>query len=79
MRRVPAFRADHAPAGDEVAEDRRGRGPLPHPATERKIRNRNRTFRILFSRPMTGLFGWLAKRTANTGTLRDYPLGSATA
>jgi hypothetical protein len=23
---------------------------------------------------MTGLFGWLAKRTANTGTLRDYPL-----
>ena len=23
---------------------------------------------------MAGLFGWLAKRTANTGTLRDYPL-----
>jgi hypothetical protein len=23
---------------------------------------------------MTGLFGWLAKRTANTGSLRDYPL-----
>jgi 2-polyprenyl-6-methoxyphenol hydroxylase-like FAD-dependent oxidoreductase len=44
------------------------------PATERRIRNRNRTFRILSSRPMTGLFGWLAKRTANTGTLRDYPL-----
>ena len=44
------------------------------PATERKIRSRNRTFRILSSRPMTGLFGWLAKRTANTGKLREYPL-----
>jgi 2-polyprenyl-6-methoxyphenol hydroxylase-like FAD-dependent oxidoreductase len=44
------------------------------PATERKIRNRNRTFRILSSRPMTGAFGWLAKRTANTGALSDYPL-----
>src|SRR5215468_2029655 len=44
------------------------------PATERKIRSRNHTFRILSSRPMTGLFGWLAKRTANTGKLREYPL-----
>jgi len=26
-----AFRADHAPAGDEVPEDRGRRGPLPHP------------------------------------------------
>jgi 2-polyprenyl-6-methoxyphenol hydroxylase-like FAD-dependent oxidoreductase len=51
-----------------------GAGRFLTPATERKIRNRNRTFRILSSRPMTGLFGWLAKRTANTGTLRDYPL-----
>ena len=56
-----------------------GAGRFLTPATERRIRNRNRTFRILSSRPMTGLFGWLAKRTANTGTLRDYPLGSATA
>ena len=44
------------------------------PATERKIRNRDLTFRILSSRPMTGVFGWLAKRTANTGALKDYPL-----
>src|SRR5262249_10723536 len=44
------------------------------PATERKIRNRNRTSRCRSSRPMPGLFGWLAKRTANTGSLRDYPL-----
>jgi len=44
------------------------------PATERKIRNRNRTFRILSAPALRGVFGWLARRTANTGTLRDYPL-----
>ena len=41
------------------------------PATERKIRNRNRTFRILSVPAMSGVFGWLAKRTTNTGALRD--------
>jgi 2-polyprenyl-6-methoxyphenol hydroxylase-like FAD-dependent oxidoreductase len=51
-----------------------GAGRFLTPATERRIRNRNRTFRILSSRAMTGLFCRLAKRTANTGTLRDYPL-----
>ena len=44
------------------------------PATERKIRNRNRTFRILSAPALRGVFGWLAKRTTNTGALRDYPL-----
>src|SRR5215813_11163632 len=29
--RVPALRADHAARGGEVAEERRGCGPLPHP------------------------------------------------
>jgi 2-polyprenyl-6-methoxyphenol hydroxylase-like FAD-dependent oxidoreductase len=51
-----------------------GAGRFLTPATERRIRNRNRTFRILSCRAMTGLFGWLAKRTASTGPLRDYPL-----
>jgi len=51
-----------------------GAGRFLTPATERKIRSRNRTFRILSSSVMIGLFGWLAKRTANTGSLRDYPL-----
>ena len=51
-----------------------GAGRFLTPATEQRIRNRNRMFRVLSSRAMTGLFGWLAKRTANTGTLRDYPL-----
>jgi 2-polyprenyl-6-methoxyphenol hydroxylase-like FAD-dependent oxidoreductase len=47
------------------------------PATERKIRNRNRAFRVLSAPAMSGLFGWLAKRTARTGTLRDYPLAGS--
>jgi len=49
------------------------------PATERKIRNRNRTFRILSAPAMRGVFGWLAKRTTNTGALRDYPLPASPA
>jgi 2-polyprenyl-6-methoxyphenol hydroxylase-like FAD-dependent oxidoreductase len=47
------------------------------PPTERKIRNRNRTFRVLSSPALTGLFGMLSKRTANTGALADYPLPRA--
>ena len=49
------------------------------PATERKIRNRNRTFRILSAPAMRGVFGWLAKRTTHTGALPDYPLPGARA
>jgi len=51
-----------------------GAGRFLTPATVRRIRNRNHAFRVLSSRAVTRLFGWLAKRTANTGTLRDYPL-----
>lgn len=47
------------------------------PATERAIRNRNRTFRVLAVPALAGFFGWLTKRTANTGPLRDYPLPRA--
>jgi 2-polyprenyl-6-methoxyphenol hydroxylase-like FAD-dependent oxidoreductase len=47
------------------------------PATERKIRNRNLLFRVLSTRAMAGVFGFISKRTANTGTLRDYPLPQA--
>jgi 2-polyprenyl-6-methoxyphenol hydroxylase-like FAD-dependent oxidoreductase len=49
------------------------------PATERKIRSRNRTFRILSAPAMRGIFGWLAKRTTKTGALRDYPLACSRA
>ena len=51
-----------------------GAGRFLTPATERKIRSRNRTYRILSAPALQGVFGWLAKRTANAGALRDYPL-----
>ncbi|HEY3748723.1 MAG TPA: FAD-dependent monooxygenase [Pseudonocardiaceae bacterium] len=54
-----------------------GAGNFLTPATERKIRNRNLMFRFLSARALAGPFGWLAKRTANTGALRDYPLPRA--
>jgi 2-polyprenyl-6-methoxyphenol hydroxylase-like FAD-dependent oxidoreductase len=72
-----AFRRYEAIMRPKVAKSQKtasGAARFLTPATERKIRSRNRTFRILSSRPMTGLFGWLAKRTANTGPLADYPL-----
>jgi 2-polyprenyl-6-methoxyphenol hydroxylase-like FAD-dependent oxidoreductase len=47
------------------------------PATERTIRSRNRTFRMLSSPVLTWPFGLLARRTARTGTLRDYPLAGS--
>lgn len=48
-------------------------GSFLAPPTERKIRRRNRTYRILSSRVCSGVFGWLTKRTANTGALTAYP------
>jgi 2-polyprenyl-6-methoxyphenol hydroxylase-like FAD-dependent oxidoreductase len=49
------------------------------PPTERKIRQRNRTYRILSSPVMTRPFGWLSKRNTNTGALEDYPLPASSA
>jgi 2-polyprenyl-6-methoxyphenol hydroxylase-like FAD-dependent oxidoreductase len=44
------------------------------PATARKIRQRDRVYRLLSSRPMTGLLNRLVKKNANTGALREYPV-----
>jgi 2-polyprenyl-6-methoxyphenol hydroxylase-like FAD-dependent oxidoreductase len=51
----------------------RGAGPFLAPATDRRIRQRNRTFRLLGTRVMSGVFTWLTTRTANSATLPDYP------
>jgi 2-polyprenyl-6-methoxyphenol hydroxylase-like FAD-dependent oxidoreductase len=51
-----------------------GAGRFLAPPTERKIRQRNRTYRILSSPVVAGFFGLLSRRTANTGALKDYPL-----
>jgi 2-polyprenyl-6-methoxyphenol hydroxylase-like FAD-dependent oxidoreductase len=56
-----------------------GAGAYLAPPTEAKIRRRDATYRLLSSRPMTGVFTWLAARTAKTGELTDYPLPAVTA
>ncbi|MFI7672826.1 FAD-dependent monooxygenase [Actinophytocola sp. NPDC049390] len=55
-----------------------GAGKHLAPPTEKAIRRRDRTFRVLSSRPMTGLLTWLSTRTADTGELTDYPLPAVT-
>lgn len=41
------------------------------PPTERKIHRRNCTYRVLASRALNGLIGWLSTRHARTETLAD--------
>jgi 2-polyprenyl-6-methoxyphenol hydroxylase-like FAD-dependent oxidoreductase len=42
------------------------------PETERAIRNRKYVYRVLNTRPMTGLLTWLVNRSADSLTLPDY-------
>jgi 2-polyprenyl-6-methoxyphenol hydroxylase-like FAD-dependent oxidoreductase len=48
-------------------------GPFLAPPTERALRRRDRTYRILGSRPLAGLFKKLTEKAATDITLRDYP------
>lgn len=51
-----------------------GAGAFLVPPTDRRIRRRDRMYRLLSSRAMSGVFTWLSSRTAKTGELIDYPL-----
>jgi 2-polyprenyl-6-methoxyphenol hydroxylase-like FAD-dependent oxidoreductase len=42
------------------------------PETERAIRNRRYVYRVLNTKPMTGLLTWLVNRSADSLTLPDY-------
>ncbi|MCG0068355.1 FAD-dependent monooxygenase [Streptomyces tricolor] len=48
-------------------------GPFFAPATERRIRSRDRMYRLLGSRPMAGFFKRLTERAATAIQLREYP------
>ncbi|MBG0828757.1 FAD-dependent monooxygenase [Planomonospora sp. ID67723] len=50
-------------------------GPFLAPPTEKKIRSRNRAYRILSSRILSGLLNRMTTKSANSITLKDY--GSA--
>jgi 2-polyprenyl-6-methoxyphenol hydroxylase-like FAD-dependent oxidoreductase len=51
----------------------RNAGPFLAPPTAVKIRHRNRAYRLLSSRPLLPVFGWLSERTANVVHLDAYP------
>ena len=61
------------PAIEKSQKFATGAGRFLVPPTERKIRQRDRTYRFLNSRLMSGLLHWLSTRNANTGALTDYP------
>ncbi|MFD8304896.1 FAD-dependent monooxygenase [Streptomyces sp. NPDC059690] len=48
-------------------------GPFFAPPTERRIRSRDRMYRILASRPLARFFKRLTEKAATGITLRDYP------
>ncbi|MDH6219340.1 2-polyprenyl-6-methoxyphenol hydroxylase-like FAD-dependent oxidoreductase [Streptomyces pseudovenezuelae] len=48
-------------------------GPFFAPATERRIRNRDRVYRLLGSRLLAGFFKRLTEKAATDITLREYP------
>jgi len=50
-----------------------GAGGFLAPATDKKIRSRNRTYRMLSSRLMSGIFDRLSVKAANNIQLKDYP------
>lgn len=56
-----------------------GAGTFLVPPTQGRIRRRDLVYRLLSSRPMTGVFTWFANRTAKTGDLTGYPLPAAPA
>ncbi|WP_214402152.1 FAD-dependent monooxygenase [Pseudonocardia lacus] len=51
----------------------KGAGEFLAPPTDRKIRRRNRTYKVLSSRPMEGLFRRIVGGAANAVTLDAYP------
>ena len=65
------------PATTKSQEFGAGAGRHLAPPTARKIRQRDRVYRLLSSRLMTGLVDRLAKRFANTGELKEYAIPQA--
>ncbi|MER6570186.1 FAD-dependent monooxygenase [Streptomyces sp. NPDC001093] len=55
-----------------------GAGGFLAPATDKKIRSRNRTYRMLSSRLMSGIFDRLSVKAANNIRLTDYPAAVGT-
>ncbi|WP_078868793.1 FAD-dependent monooxygenase [Streptomyces sp. NRRL B-1347] len=83
---LAAARGDHATAfaayEAEVRDYAKGcqklagnAGPFLAPPTERKIRSRDRAYRMLSSRFLAGFFKRLTEKAANAIELKEYPVG----
>ncbi|WAL69622.1 FAD-dependent monooxygenase [Amycolatopsis cynarae] len=59
-------------AAEAGLKQAKGAGPFLAPATEAKIRSRNRAYRFLGRQPLLGLFRRMALKAANTLSLKDY-------
>ncbi|GHJ36266.1 FAD-dependent monooxygenase [Streptomyces sp. TS71-3] len=71
-----AFAAYEAEIGDHARKCQRisgNAGPFLAPATERRIRSRDRTYRLLGSRVFGAFFRRLTEQAASGITLPDYP------
>lgn len=62
------------PAAAKSQKFAAGAGRFLAPPTQRKINSRNRMYRLLSTRLMSGVFTRLSTKNADTGALPDYPL-----
>ena len=68
----PRYEREVRPAAEAGLKQAANGGGFLAPATSGAIRRRNRTYRILFKKPMLTLFSKMAVKAANVLTLKDY-------
>ncbi|WP_236788924.1 FAD-dependent monooxygenase [Amycolatopsis sp. GM8] len=69
-----AYEREVRAAAEAGLKQAKGAGGFLAPATSGAIRRRNFTYRLLFTRPLMGLFQKMAIKAANALTLKDYPI-----
>lgn len=61
------------PAAAACAKQARNSGPFLAPATQKKLKQRNRAYRMLSTKLASRIFVKMSQKTANLVTLPDYP------
>jgi 2-polyprenyl-6-methoxyphenol hydroxylase-like FAD-dependent oxidoreductase len=68
----PRYELQVRPAAEAGLKQAKNAGPFLAPPTTAKIRRRNRSYKLLFKRPLLGFFLKMAVKAANMLTLKDY-------
>ena len=68
-----AYERQLRPAATACAKQARNTGPFLAPATHKKVRQRNRAYRMLSTKLGSRIFIKMSQKTANLVTLPDYP------